>query len=147
MAKASTTDELFAAAVTDFTDYLHERSLADTTIDSYQRDLRGFTAFVISQGCAAPEKLESEHIIAYLANEKQSGKSAATIGRKASSIRGSAAFYSWTGGRIKILAKTPKPPNASALCPRCFPRQRWVNCWLCLILLLYLAAATALCWK
>ena len=36
-----TADELFAAAIIDFIDYLHERSLADTTIDSYQRDLRG----------------------------------------------------------------------------------------------------------
>ena len=48
MAKPRTAEDFFAAAIIDFTDYLHERSLADTTIDSYQRDLRGFAAFAVA---------------------------------------------------------------------------------------------------
>lgn len=118
MAKASTADELFAAAVTDFTDYLHERSLADTTIDSYQRDLRGFTAFVIAQGCTAPEKLEPEHIIAYLAREKQNGKSAATIGRKVSSIRGFCRFLFMDRRQDKDISQNTQTPKRQRPLPQ-----------------------------
>lgn len=82
----------FETTITDFIDYLAERSLSDATIDNYRRDLRNFVAYVKMRGCTAPEQLQSEHIIAYLEKEKIIGKSAATLGRHISSIRGFSRF-------------------------------------------------------
>lgn len=118
-----TADELFAAAIIDFIDYLHERSLADTTIDSYQRDLRWFTAFVISRGCDAPEKLEPEHIIAYLASEKQHGKSASTIGRKASSIRGFCRFLFMERRQDKDISQNTQTPKRQRPLPQVLSQE------------------------
>ncbi len=118
MAKPRTAEDFFAAAIIDFTDYLHERSLADTTIDSYQRDLRGFAAFAVAEGCAAPEQLNQEHIIAYLASERANGKSASTIGRKASSIRGFCRFLFMDRRQNKDISQNTQTPKRQRPLPQ-----------------------------
>lgn len=86
-------------------------------------DLRGFTAFVISRGCDAPEKLEPEHIIAYLASEKQHGKSASTIGRKASSIRGFCRFLFMERRQDKDISQNTQTPKRQRPLPQVLSQE------------------------
>lgn len=79
-------------ALVNYLDQLRERSLSADTIDNYGRDLRSFFAFCCENGCCEPEMLRPEHIIAYLAKLKDEGKSAATLGRHSSAIRGFCRF-------------------------------------------------------
>ena len=123
MPKKRTAEELFASAILDFVDYLHERSLADTTIDSYCRDLRGFTAFACERDCNAPEDLTPEHIIAYLESEKKAGKSASTIGRKASSIRGFCRFLFMERRQDKDISQNTQTPRQHRPLPQVLSRE------------------------
>lgn len=76
-------------AIAEYGDYLSmERALSANTVEHYQRDLEAFALFAVCSGCKLPEKLTSEYIIAFLDGEQKAGRSAATIARRMSAIRG-----------------------------------------------------------
>lgn len=76
-------------AMQEYIDYLGmERALAANTVEHYQRDLNGFARFLAGAGCQLPEKITADHIVAFLDQQQQAGRSTATISRRMSAIRG-----------------------------------------------------------
>ena len=83
----------FAAAVRSYISYIDiEKSLANTTIDNYNRDLHSFVAFLQDRGCHVPKDMTSAHLLDYLASEKTASKTPSTIARRMSAIRGWCGF-------------------------------------------------------
>lgn len=69
-----------------------EKGLAKNTLESYNRDLRGYISYLQQSGISAMEDSSRNNIVGYLLNLKQSGKSTSTLSRNLSSIR---SFYSY----------------------------------------------------
>ncbi|MGE5701056.1 MAG: site-specific tyrosine recombinase XerD [Clostridia bacterium] len=67
-----------------------EKGLAANTLESYQRDLFGYTDFLKSQGITRIEETNRSHIINYLVILQKKGRATATLSRNMASIR---AFY------------------------------------------------------
>ncbi len=67
-----------------------EKGLADNTLDSYQRDLNQYLAYLQKNGIISLEETSRDHITAYLAKQQEAGKAPSTIGRSLASLR---SFY------------------------------------------------------
>jgi integrase/recombinase XerD len=67
-----------------------ERGLAANTLESYQRDLVGYTAFLQSRECHDINLTRRAHIIAFLSHLQRKGRATSTISRNLASLR---AFY------------------------------------------------------
>lgn len=67
-----------------------ERGLSQNTLESYQRDLIGYTNFLIKGGLRDVNQTRRTSVIAYLAELQNNGRATSTISRNLASIR---AFY------------------------------------------------------
>lgn len=67
-----------------------ERGLSQNTLESYQRDLIGYTNFLIKGGFLDVNQTRRASVIAYLAELQKNGRATTTISRNVASIR---AFY------------------------------------------------------
>ncbi len=68
----------------------NEKGKAENTLEAYKRDLLEFSRFVKSGGLEGLENVTNAEVVGYLLKLKEEGKSAATVNRKAASLR---AFY------------------------------------------------------
>lgn len=76
-------------AVKDYIDSLDlERSMSANTRDSYGRDLQAFACWLEQRGVNDPSRLDPDLIRDFLAAQKKQGRSASTISRRMSAIRG-----------------------------------------------------------
>lgn len=80
-----------------------EKGLATNTLESYQRDLLTYTAYLREQGVARIEESNRAHIVGYLMMLKEKGRATATLSRNLASIR---AFYQFLV-RDRYLDKDP----------------------------------------
>lgn len=69
-----------------------ERGLSQNTLESYQRDLIGYTNFLSKDGIQDVNRTRRANVIAYLAELQKNGRATSTISRNLASIR---AFYSF----------------------------------------------------
>lgn len=70
----------------------NEKGKAENTLEAYKRDLMEFSGFVKSTGLEGLENATNAEVVGYLLKLKEEGKSAATVNRKAASLR---AFYKY----------------------------------------------------
>ncbi|MBO8163094.1 MAG: site-specific tyrosine recombinase XerD [Brevibacillus sp.] len=90
--------------IDQFTHFLAvEKGLAANTLESYQRDLVMYAAYLREQGIERIEETNRSHIVGYLMMLKQKGRATATLSRNMASIR---AFYQFLV-RDKYLDKDP----------------------------------------
>lgn len=80
-----------------------EKGLAANTLESYQRDLLMYTAYLREQGVVHIAETNRAHIVGYLLMLKEKGRATATLSRNLASIR---AFYQFLV-RDKFLDKDP----------------------------------------
>lgn len=64
-----------------------EKGLSKNTLESYKRDLKQFTAYLISSGNNKIEEISRQNIVAYLMVLREQGKASSTISRNMASIR------------------------------------------------------------
>lgn len=71
-----------------FVEYLTvERGLSKNTLESYERDLHTFQAFLAESAQCAVEDVQQVHVVAYLSHLHDIGRANATISRNLASIR------------------------------------------------------------
>jgi integrase/recombinase XerD len=76
-------------AVTLFLDELAgERGLARNTCDAYRRDLAAYVRHLTRRGVEDLARVGREHVTSFLRSERRAGRSAATLSRRLTSIRG-----------------------------------------------------------
>lgn len=80
-----------------------EKGLAANTLESYQRDMLAFTAYLRDHGVSDIRDSTRTHIIGYLMTLQEKGRATATLSRNMASIR---AFYQFLV-RDKYLDKDP----------------------------------------
>lgn len=80
-----------------------ERGLAKNTLESYQRDLRGYISFLQKNKVASLKETSRENIVHYLQFLQSCGKSKATLSRNLASIR---SFYHYLY-RENLVAEDP----------------------------------------
>lgn len=79
--------------IDDFLEYLEkDKKNADNTILAYKRDITAFKRFVSKRDVIGLENVTNSHVVAYLLQLKNLGKSKSTVNRKLASIR---AFYNF----------------------------------------------------
>ncbi|MCL6443721.1 MAG: site-specific tyrosine recombinase XerD [Alicyclobacillus sp.] len=77
--------------VVQFLEYLAvERGLSANTLESYQRDLLSFIAYLMNGPKIALHEVKRQHIVAYLSHLHAQGRANATISRNLASLR---SFY------------------------------------------------------
>ncbi len=87
-----------------FTHFLAvEKGLAANTLESYQRDLVAYAAYLREQGVTDIQETTRSHIVGYLTMLQEKGRATATLSRNMASIR---AFYQFLV-RDKYLDKDP----------------------------------------
>ena len=94
-----------------------ERRLADHTLDSYSRDLRGLIAFAAARGCPV-EALDRRALEAFVRQQRTGGLSPRSVARSIAAVRG---FYRFLV-LDKQLAENPAddlhPPKAWPALPK-----------------------------
>jgi integrase/recombinase XerD len=65
-----------------------ERGCSRNTLDAYSRDLNGYLAFARKSGCAVPQEISPDVVMAYLAERKSAGLSASSVNRALAAVRG-----------------------------------------------------------
>lgn len=80
-----------------------EKGLSQNTLESYQRDMVGFTAYLQEQGVTQIQDSTRAQIIGYLMTLQKKGRATATLSRNMASIR---AFYQFLV-RDKLIDKDP----------------------------------------
>lgn len=80
-----------------------ERGLAPNTLESYERDLTRYIAYLKENGTASLQDTAKSHIVGYIAQLRKAGKAPATLSRTVVSIR---AFYQFLV-RERIIEKDP----------------------------------------
>jgi integrase/recombinase XerD len=94
-----------------------ERRLADHTLDSYSRDLRGLAEFAAGQGTAV-EALDRRALEAFVRQQRTAGLSPRSVARSIAAVRG---FYRFLV-LDKQLAESPaddlRPPKAWPALPK-----------------------------
>jgi DNA gyrase subunit A len=79
--------------LSEFTEYLAEKkALARNSLLAYERDVRGFYAFLQEKGITDFRDVTKTEVVAYLLALKNQDKSAATVNRKLASLR---AFFQY----------------------------------------------------
>ena len=92
----------FAQALDGYLNSLDlERSLSANTRDNYSRDLKAFGCWLGAREIDAPAHISSDLVREFLAEQKNLGRSAATIARRMSAIRGFCRYLS----REKLLGE------------------------------------------
>src|SRR5690554_1883402 len=87
-----------------FIQYLSvERGLSPNTLESYERDLTKYLAYIQEQGIVSLHESTKLQITAYISSLKKQGKAPATVSRSMVSIR---AFYQFLV-RERLLDKDP----------------------------------------
>ncbi|MFB5661567.1 site-specific tyrosine recombinase XerD [Alteribacillus sp. HJP-4] len=75
----------------DIHDFIHycqvEKGLSDNTLRSYNRDLTQYIKFLTAQNIKEVSEIDRTHILQYLYELKDSGRSASTLARNISSLR------------------------------------------------------------
>jgi integrase/recombinase XerD len=90
--------------ITQFIHYLTvERGLAKNTLESYQRDLHAYCAYLQHEGLTELNETNRMHIMGYLLHLQEQGRATATLSRNLASIR---AFYQFLL-REKFIDKDP----------------------------------------
>lgn len=75
--------------VDDFCQYLKTvKNASDNTVESYQRDIRGFLRYIKKCGIQTLDTINKTNVMAYLFELEKNGKSNATVSRNIASIRG-----------------------------------------------------------
>lgn len=88
-----------------------EKGKAENTLEAYKQDLVDFLKFVKNAGLEDLKSVTNAEVVGYLLHLKEEGKSAATVNRKAASIR---AFYKfmiekgYTSQNPALDIKSPK---------------------------------------
>ena len=102
---------------------LVERGLSGNTLDAYGRDLRRFETFVSRRGVPLVAASGAD-VLAFLKQQRISGRSARTVARRLSSLRG---FYRYLL-RERIVAANPlarlESPRLWKTLPRMLTRQQ-----------------------
>ncbi len=80
-----------------------EKGLSQNTLESYQRDMVGFTAYLQERGVTQIQDSTRAQIIGYLMTLQKKGRATATLSRNMASIR---AFYQFLV-RDKLIDKDP----------------------------------------
>jgi len=74
--------------ITSFCDYLqNERKLSANTLDSYSRDLRRFTEFLVGNEIDSFEDVSDNTVLTYQLHLQNLGRSAATVSRNLATLR------------------------------------------------------------
>ena len=73
-------------------DLAAERGLSAHTLAAYRSDLTQFAALLVERGVTSPADITAEDAQAFLAGQRRQGQAAATVTRKASTLRVFAAF-------------------------------------------------------
>src|SRR5262245_6378837 len=107
-----------SAVIENYLEHLRvERRLADHTLDSYSRDLRGLMAFAAGQGRSV-EALDRRALEAFVRQQRTAGLSPRSVARSIAAIRG---FYRFLV-LDKQLAESPaddlRPPKAWPALPK-----------------------------
>lgn len=103
----------------DFIHYLSvEKGLAKNTLESYNRDLCGFIAYLKQSGVQNVEDTSRTAIIGYLASLQKNGKATATLSRNLASIR---SFYSYLF-QEKFIVENPAADLESPKLEKKLPR-------------------------
>ncbi len=72
----------------DFIYYLAvEKGLAKNTLESYERDLKGFLSYLQKEAVGGVEEIKRSHILGYMAHLRSKGLAASTVSRSLASIR------------------------------------------------------------
>jgi integrase/recombinase XerD len=72
----------------DFIYYLAvEKGLAKNTLESYERDLKGFLLYLQKEAVGSVEEIKRSHILGYMAHLRSKGLAASTVSRSLASIR------------------------------------------------------------
>ncbi|NLW24288.1 MAG: site-specific tyrosine recombinase XerD [Clostridia bacterium] len=104
--------------VKEFLDYLLiERGLADNTIVSYEKDLQNFLQFLNKVSVKDLEKLEKEHILAYLVHLKKMKRAAATIARRTAALKTFFNFLYQEGYIVNNLGENLEGPKKEKKLP------------------------------
>lgn len=116
------------AYIEQFGDYLaKERGRAHNTVLSYTQDLKSFYEFLAREGISAvkPEKINQTNIMAYMLYLEKSGKTAATICRKLTTLKTYFKFLmnnhfvandpAYKIKAPKVIKKTPPSANADTI--------------------------------
>ena len=97
---------------------LTEQGLQASSVEAYSRDLAEFAAFATARGAFSPQDVRRSTITVYLMTLRRRGRAAATIKRRAASIR---AFYRFLL-REELLEEDPTLDLAPPRLPRRLPR-------------------------
>jgi len=110
--------EILNKLVKEFLDYLLiERGLADNTIVSYEKDLQNFLQFLNKVSVKDLEKLEKEHILAYLVHLKKMKRAAATIARRTAALKTFFNFLYQEGYIVNNLGENLEGPKKEKKLP------------------------------
>lgn len=72
----------------DFIYYLAvEKGLAKNTLESYERDLKGFLSYLHKEAVGGVEEIKRSHILGFMAHLRSKGLAASTVSRSLASIR------------------------------------------------------------
>ena len=101
-----------------FYDYLVSKGVSKNTLDSYQRDVEHYLAFLKEHGNPLPEKSDKKILNQYIEELQSLGRSPSTVTRNMASIR---SFYQYLiqlglaeenpAKQIKIQKKEKKLPQ------------------------------------
>jgi integrase/recombinase XerD len=64
-----------------------ELGLSDNTGESYANDLRGFSQYLSGRGITSIAEVRREHVVEFLSEEREAGKSSSTRARRMAAIR------------------------------------------------------------
>jgi integrase/recombinase XerD len=94
-----------------------ERRLADHTLDSYGRDLRGLAAFAAAQGRPV-ERLDRRALEAFVREQRTSGLSPRSVARSIAAVRGFYRFLVLDQQLAENPADDLRPPKAWPALPK-----------------------------
>jgi len=96
----------------------YERGLSANTQAAYRRDLEAFTAFLLRIGIATAAAVTRDAITAFLQDQRQDGRAAATVARRLVAIKVFFRFLVAEGRIPADVTETMVSPKAGRLLPR-----------------------------
>jgi integrase/recombinase XerD len=94
-----------------------ERGLSRNTTLAYRRDLAAYTRWLAERGVAEPGEVVEKHVAGFSAALTESGRSASSVGRVLSAVRGFHRFLAEEGRIAQDVARRVKPPKLPARLP------------------------------